>query len=119
MNPFCIELEKSAVLGPSSDAQASDLRARHLQDGAVASQTGIPVAENIDDLFNAISILVNRYHNVDGLIAELSNVNQSISGGLIVSTRRFELEALQAGQVSSYHFPSSRLHRQPRNLTWG
>lgn len=107
------------MLGPSSDALASDLRARHLQDGAANSQVTTPVAENVAGLFNAISFLVNRYHNVDGLIAELSNVNQSISGGLIVSTRRFELEALQAGQVSSYHFPSSRLHRQPRNLTWG
>lgn len=108
MIAFCIELEISAVLGASSDAQASDLRARHLQDGAVDSQTGTPIAENVAGLMNALSILVNQYHNVDGLIAELSNVNQSISGGLIVSTRRFELEALQAGQVSSCPLHTSR-----------
>lgn len=95
-----IELEISAVLRPSPEALASDLCARHLQDGTVNSQTATPVAENVAGLINALSILVNQYHNADGLIAELSNVNQSISGGLILSTRRFELEALQAGQVS-------------------
>lgn len=95
---FLDELEISAVLGPSPEALASDLCAKHLQDESVNSQTATPVAENIAGLINALSILVNQYHNVDGLIAELSNVNQNISGGLILSTRRFELEALQAGQ---------------------
>lgn len=55
---------------------------------------------------NALRILVAQYHDVDGLIAELSNVNQSISDGVICSTRRFELEALQAGQVSAHCPPS-------------
>ncbi|KAI7788394.1 hypothetical protein LA080_010727 [Diaporthe eres] len=95
---FLDELEISAVLGASSEASASDLHARHSQDGAVNCQTATPIAENVARLFNALSILVNQYHNVVGLIAELSNVNQGISGGLILSTRRFELEALQAGQ---------------------
>lgn len=103
MMAFRLGLEISAVLSHSSEPMASDLRARHLQDRAFNSQTGTPVAENVDGLINAaLSILVNQYHNVDGLIAELSNVNQSISGGHILSTRRFELEALQAGQVSSF-----------------
>lgn len=66
------------------------------------TQVGGPVAENVAGLINALSILVNHYHEVDGLIAELSNVNQSISDGRILSTRRFELEALQAGQVSAH-----------------
>lgn len=105
MIALCVELEISAVLGPSSEALASDLRARHSHDGVVSSQTATPVAENVARLFNALQTLVNQYHNVDGLIAELSNVNQGISGGLILSTRRFELEALQAGQVSSYCLP--------------
>lgn len=98
MIALCVDLEISAVLGPSSEALASDLRARHSHDGVVSSQTATPVAD-------ALQTLVNQYHNVDGLIAELSNVNQGISGGLILSTRRFELEALQAGQVSSYCLP--------------
>lgn len=102
---LCVELEISAVMGPSYEALASDIRARHSQDGAVTSQTATPLAKKVDGLFNALSILVNQCHNVDGLIAELSNVNQGISGGLILSTRRFELEALQAGQVSSYCLP--------------
>lgn len=63
-------------------------------------------------LINALSILVNEFHNVDGLIAELSNVNQNISGGLILSTRRFELEALQAGQVRSSCLPSRSRRRR-------
>lgn len=104
MIAFRVELEISAVLGPSPDAVTSDLRAKHLQDGAVGSQTAAGAAENVAGLINALSILVNQYHNVDGLIAELSNVNQGISGGLILSTRRFELEALQAGQVSFWCF---------------
>lgn len=98
-----VELEISAVLSHSSESLASDLRARHLQDGAANPQTSTPVAENVAGLISALSILVNQYHNVEGLIAELSNVNQSISGGHILSTRRFELEALQAGQVSSHY----------------
>lgn len=72
----------------------------HLQDEAIDSRTATPVTKIVDALSNALSNLVNRYHIADGLIAELSNVNQNISGGLILSTRRFELEALQAGQVS-------------------
>ncbi|KAI3402193.1 hypothetical protein diail_122 [Diaporthe ilicicola] len=95
---FLDELEISAVLGPSSEALASDLRARHLQDKAAVSQVGTPVIENVADLVNALRVLVAQYHDVDGLIAGLSNVNQSISDGVICSTRRFELEALQAGQ---------------------
>ncbi|KAK2613805.1 hypothetical protein N8I77_000688 [Diaporthe amygdali] len=95
---FLDELEISAVLGPSSESLASDLRARHSQDNTDMTQVGGPVAENVAGLINALSILVNHYHEVDGLIAELSNVNQSISDGRILSTRRFELEALQAGQ---------------------
>lgn len=95
---FLDELEISAVLSTSPEALASNLCAKHLQDGSINSQTGTPVAENIAGLINALSILVNEFHNVDGLIAKLSDVNQNISGGLILSTRRFELEALQAGQ---------------------
>lgn len=94
---FHVELEISAVLRPS-EALASDLVARHSQDGAVDSRTANPVTEIVA---GTLSILINEYHNADGLIAELSNVNQNISGGLILSTRRFELEALQAGQVSA------------------
>lgn len=104
------------MLSSSPEALASDLCAKHLQDGSVNSKTTTPVAENIAGLINALSILVNQYHNADGLIAELSNVNQSISGGLIHSTRRFELEALQAGQVSFHCLPPRR-SREGRLLT--
>lgn len=108
---FGVELEISAVLSTSPEALASNLCAKHLQDGSINSQTGTPVAENIAGLINALSILVNEFHNVDGLIAKLSDVNQNISGGLILSTRRFELEALQAGQVSSSCLQSRCLWR--------
>lgn len=52
-----------------------------------------------DGLMNVLSVLVNRFHDVNGLIAQLNEVNQSITNGDLPSTRRFELEALQAGQV--------------------
>lgn len=55
---------------------------------------------------NVLNILVNRFHDADGLIAQLNEVNQSVSKGVIRSTRRFELEALQAGQVRiPYNYP--------------
>lgn len=56
---------------------------------------------------NVLSILVNRFHDSDGLIARLSQFNERLSSGLPCSTRRFELEALQAGKVSIPHPCSS------------
>lgn len=52
---------------------------------------------------NVLNVLVNQFHDVDGLIAQLNEVNQSITNGVLRSTRRLELEALQAGQVSKQH----------------
>lgn len=54
---------------------------------------------NASRLTNVLNILVNQFHEIDGLIARLSEVNQCIANGLLGSTRRFELETLQAGQV--------------------
>lgn len=59
-------------------------------------------AMNVSGLMNVLNILVNRFHDADGLVARLNEVNQSISNGVPRSTRRFELEALQAGQVGTH-----------------
>lgn len=56
-------------------------------------------AVKLGGLRNALDVLVNQFHDVDGLIARLNEVNQSITNGDLCSTRRFELEALQAGHV--------------------
>lgn len=93
------ELETTAVLGSSFEVHASKLRAKHEQNEVMRNRPdGSPTA-NFEGLMNVLNILVNQFHDVDGLIARLSEVNQSITNGLLGSTRRFELETLQAGQV--------------------
>lgn len=93
------ELETTAVLGSSFEVHASELRARHDQNDLMRSKPDGLSTVNTEGLMNVLNVLVNRFHDVDGLIARLSEVNQCATNGLLGSTRRFELEALQAGQV--------------------
>ncbi|KAF3767751.1 hypothetical protein M406DRAFT_328810 [Cryphonectria parasitica EP155] len=101
---FLDELEMGAILGSSFETRASELRGKHAQAADKSTH-----AVHVDAVMNILTVLVNRFHDVDGLIAQLSKVNQNITNGLVRSTRRFELEALQAGQnciVSSRYFDS-------------
>lgn len=108
------ELEATAVLGSSFEAHAAEILARHLLNenpGVSADDYG---AVNADGLMSVLNVLVNRFHDVDGLIAQLNEVNQSITNGDMRSTRRFELEALQAGQVCTIQIKYSVL--EPHGL---
>lgn len=68
---------------------------------------------------NVLNVLVNQFHDVDGLIAQLNEVNQSITNGILRSPRRFELEALQAGQVRKHSpSPPSSSHKKKRRREW-
>lgn len=49
---------------------------------------------------NVLNVLVDRFRDANGLVAELGQMKKRLSSGLLGSTRRFELAALQAGQVS-------------------
>ncbi|KAJ4413478.1 hypothetical protein N0V82_008508 [Gnomoniopsis sp. IMI 355080] len=104
---FLDELERTAVLGSSFEAHASEIRALHKKNDMMSKRPGSPSTANSGRLMNVLNVLVNQFHEVDGLIARLSEVNQYITNGLLRSTRRFELEALQAGQhcivTSKYH----------------
>lgn len=108
------ELERTAVLGSSFEIHASEIRARHEQNEVMRHTPDGPPTVNTAGLMNVLNVLVNQFHEVDGLIARLSEVNQCVTNGLLGSTRRFELEALQAGQVRAppslissllFHFP--------------
>lgn len=94
-----LELEVSAILGSSVDNLATGLRAKHSEDASIGGNADVQVTLKGQGLRNVLSVLVNRFHEVDGLVAQLSQVNNRLSSGLVCSTRRFELEALQAGQV--------------------
>lgn len=111
------ELETAAVFGSSADLQqVPGLLAKHTQDESLKINTDIPATMNVGGLINVLNVLINRFHDVNGLIAQLSQVNQSIKKGLLRSTRRFELEALQAGQVGNapfIHLAYSLLHTSP------
>ncbi|KUI68432.1 hypothetical protein VM1G_03962 [Cytospora mali] len=95
---FLDELEMSAILSSSFDTLASDLRAKHSEDASIGGNIDDQVTVNGEDLVKVLSVLIKQFHDVDGLFAKLSQVNQRLSNGLVCSTRRFELEALQAGQ---------------------
>ncbi|ROW09390.1 hypothetical protein VMCG_02621 [Cytospora schulzeri] len=95
---FLDELEISAVLSSSSDTLASGLRAKHSEDASKGGNIDDQVTVNARDLMNVLNVLVNRFHDADGLIAQLSQVNTRLSSGVPCSTRRFELEALQVGK---------------------
>lgn len=94
------ELETTAVLGSSTEMHASQLRAKHAEGGSKQMNIDSKAEVTVGDLSNVLKTLVNRFHDVNGLTAQLSLVDQSIKTGSMRSTRRFELEALQAGQVS-------------------
>lgn len=98
------ELEKTAVLGSAFEAHASEIRARHEQNEMLRNMPGGPSIVNASHLKNVLNILVNQFHEIDGLIARLSKLDQCITKGLLGSTRRFELETLQAGQVHASLF---------------
>lgn len=98
------ELEKNAILGSSFEAHASEIRTRHEQNEILRNMPGGPSIVNASHLKNVLNILVNRFHEIDGLIARLSELDQCITKGLLGSTRRFELETLQAGQVHASLF---------------
>lgn len=110
-----IELEISAILSSSSDILTSGLRAKHSEDVSVCSSIDDRVTMNGRDLMNILSILVNRFRDDDGLIAQLRQVNERLSTGLPCSTRRFELEALQVGKVNITQL-CARLLRPPTNV---
>lgn len=94
-----VELESTVVLGACFEVHASDLRARHEQNDKTRNRLDGRSTAYVNGLMNVLNVLVNQFHDVDGLIARLSEVNQCVTNGLLASTRRFELEALQAGQV--------------------
>lgn len=93
-----------AILGSRFEAHASEIRARHKQNEIMRNMAGGPSIVNASHLKNVLNILVNRFHEIDGLIARLSELNQCITKGLLGSTRQFELETLQAGQVRDFRF---------------
>lgn len=104
---FLDELERTAVLGPPFEAHASEICTIHEQNEMRRNGPGSPSTANSGRLMTVLNVLVNQFHEVDGLIERLSEVNQSVTNGLLRSTRRFELETLQAGQqcivTSKYH----------------
>lgn len=83
-----------AVLCSSFEAHASDLCAKHSPAAGGSTETA-----SVAGIVAALTVIVNTFHGVDGLLAQLTKINQNITRGLVHSTRRFELEALQAGQV--------------------
>lgn len=105
-NPSEIELESTAILDSSAEIRASQLRSKHTEIEKTLKNIDGKTEVTIDDLSNVLKTLVNRFHDVNGLTAQLSMVNQSVKTGSMRSTRRFELEALQAGQVSFTTFSS-------------
>lgn len=96
------ELETTAILGSSIETHFSQLRTKHAERQCKQTNIDGKAERTIDELSNVLKTLVNRFHDVNGLTAQLSLVNQRIKTGPMPSTRRFELEALQAGQVSSH-----------------
>ncbi|ROW14626.1 hypothetical protein VPNG_03184 [Cytospora leucostoma] len=93
---FLDELEISAILGSSTDTQAYGLQAKHCQDTVLTGRVDLSTVHG-PGLMNVLNVLVERFRDVNGLVAELGQVNKRLSSGLLGSTRRFELEALQAG----------------------
>lgn len=78
----------------------SQLRAKHAQGESKQMTMDSKAEVTVDDLSDVLKTLVHRFHDVNGLTAQLDLVDQSIKTGSMRSTRRFELETLQAGQVS-------------------
>lgn len=97
---FNKELETTAVLGSSAEMHASQLRAKHAEGESKQVNLEYKAEVTMEDLSNVLKTLVSRFHDVNGLTTQLSQVNQNVKTGSTRSTRRFELEALQAGQVN-------------------
>lgn len=77
------------------DVLTSDLYSKHLQDlSSAAGNTSFTVTVNF-----VVTVLIQDFSDVEGLIAKLSGIHHRVADGSISSVRRAELELLQAAKV--------------------